>query len=145
MGLGPDGGRDARRTRDILKQAQEAMSVRRVYGKPVEHDGVVVIPAASLIGGGGGGSGDAGAAHAEELDVDGHAPGADVGDVAPATGSGGGYGLIARPVGAYVLRDGEAHWRPSFDVNRFVFWGNMVAIAYFFVLWRIERARSQKR
>lgn len=143
MRSGADDGGDARSTRDILRQVQSTTSARRVYGKPVEHDGVVVIPAASLIGGGGGGSGDTGATHAEDLDIT-DAPGADVGSAPPDTGSGAGFGLIARPVGAYVIRDGEVHWRPAFDVNRFVFWGNMVAIAYFFVLWRIERARTRK-
>ena len=31
---------------------------------------------------------------------------------------GGGFGLAARPVGAWVIRNGEATWKPAFDVNR---------------------------
>ncbi len=145
MKLSSDGDRDAGRVREILEQAQESASVRRIYGKPVERDGVIVIPAASIIGGGGGGSGDTGAADATDRDVAGDAPDDGVGGAMSGSGSGGGFGVIARPVGAYVIRDGEARWRPAFDVNRFVFWGHMVAIVYFLVRWRIERARSRAR
>ena len=43
---------------ELLEGAREAITVRRVYGDPIEQEGVTVIPAAA-VGGGGGGGGDA--------------------------------------------------------------------------------------
>jgi uncharacterized spore protein YtfJ len=39
----------------ITERLQERFNAGLVYGKPVEHDGVIVIPAAWVMGGGGGG------------------------------------------------------------------------------------------
>ncbi len=75
---------------EMLAGARDAMTVRRVYGDPIERDGILVIPAATVKGGGGGG-GDA-------------------------ESSGGGFGAIATPAGAWVIRDGEASWQPAIDV-----------------------------
>jgi len=80
---------------EMLAGARDAMAVKRVYGDPIESDGVTVIPAAR-VGGGGGGGGDS--------DHNG----------------GGGFGLGARPVGAYVIKDGDVSWQPAVDVNRIV-------------------------
>jgi uncharacterized spore protein YtfJ len=33
---------------ELLNGAREAISVRRVYGDPIEQDGVVVVPAAAV-------------------------------------------------------------------------------------------------
>ena len=78
---------------ELLTGVRDAISVRRVYGDPVERDGVVVIPAAQ-VGGGGGGGGDKEA------------------------NGGGGFGLGGRPVGAYVIRGGEVTWKPALDPVR---------------------------
>ena len=67
---------------EILRGAREAISVTRVFGEPHEQDGVTVIPAATVRGGGGGG-GDS------------------------EDNGGGGFGLMAKPAGAYVIKDGE--------------------------------------
>jgi uncharacterized spore protein YtfJ len=83
---------------DTLSKAQDAITVKRVYGEPYERDGIVFIPAAEVRGGAGGGGGQN--------------PEAD------ASGSGGGFGIDARPVGAYVIADGEVRWSPAVDVNR---------------------------
>jgi uncharacterized spore protein YtfJ len=42
---------------EAIAKVQEAMTVNRVYGEPLERDGVIVIPAAEIRGGGGGGGG----------------------------------------------------------------------------------------
>jgi uncharacterized spore protein YtfJ len=84
---------------EAISQAQDAITARRVYGEPYERDGVVVIPAAVVSGGGGGGGG-------ESPD---HGP-----------GGGGGFGLSARPVGAYVIEEGKVRWESAIDVNRIV-------------------------
>ena len=81
----------------MWKGARDALSVKRVYGDPVERDGATVIPAAAVRGGAGGGGEGGG---------DG--------------GGGGGFGIVARPIGAYVIRDGGVSWRPAIDVNRVV-------------------------
>jgi uncharacterized spore protein YtfJ len=41
----------------MVSTAQDAITVRRVYSKPYEKDGVTIITAARLAGGVGGGSG----------------------------------------------------------------------------------------
>lgn len=83
---------------EILEGARDALSAKRVYGEPIENNGVTVVPAAVVRGGGGGG-GDA--------DGDG----------------GGGFGLVARPVGAFVIRGEAVRWVPAIDVSRLVLYG----------------------
>lgn len=83
---------------ETVAKAREAITVKRVYGEPYERDGVTVIPAAVVAGGGGGGSGEE--------------PGQG------RTGGGSGFGLGARPVGAYVISDGKVCWQPAIDVTR---------------------------
>jgi uncharacterized spore protein YtfJ len=78
---------------EMWQGARDSVTVRRVYGKPVESDGVTVIPAAAVRGGAGGGGDNEG-------------------------NGGGGFGVMARPVGAYVIRNGKVSWRPAFDLNR---------------------------
>jgi uncharacterized spore protein YtfJ len=49
---------------ELITQARDAMSVRRIFGEPYEKNGVTVIPAARVQGGGGEGR----MARAEALD-----------------------------------------------------------------------------
>ncbi len=39
----------------MLSMIRDSLTVSRVYGEPVERDGVTVIPAALVVAGGGGG------------------------------------------------------------------------------------------
>ncbi len=82
----------------VASTARRIFSARLVYGDPVERDGVVVIPAAAVYGGGGGGGGGGG-------------------DTLPVR-EGAGFGVFARPVGAFVVRDGAVTWVPAVDVMR---------------------------
>jgi uncharacterized spore protein YtfJ len=82
---------------ETIAKARDAITVKRVYGAPYERDGTTVIPAAAVGGGGGGGSGE---------------------DPKGQTGGGSGFGISARPVGAYVLSEGNVRWEPAVDVNR---------------------------
>lgn len=100
----------------MVKGTHDAMSVGRVYGDPIERDGTTIIPAAKIRGGGGGG-GDA------------------------ANNGGGGFGLTAKPVGVYVIREGTVRWEPALDVNRLVLGAQVVAIVMFLTL----RALAKKR
>jgi uncharacterized spore protein YtfJ len=112
----------------VLAQAKDTITVRRVYGEPIERDGVLIIPAAAVGGGGGGGGGDA--------TTDGNKT---------ESGSGAGFGVGARPVGAFVVRDGEVTWQPAIDVTRIVLGGQLVAIIGFFTLRGVVRILARRR
>lgn len=43
--------------KEILEQARDALSVRRVFGDPIEREGVIVVPVANVRGGAGAGCG----------------------------------------------------------------------------------------
>lgn len=89
--------------RDALKSVRDALSVRQVFGQPVERDGVTVIPAATVIGGGGAGGGESPAKEGEGQTQ---------------TGSGSGFGGVMWPAGAFEIRDGHVTWRPAVDMTR---------------------------
>jgi uncharacterized spore protein YtfJ len=75
---------------------RRGLRARDVFGKPVQSDGVTVIPVATVIGGGGGGESTTGN---------------------PGSQSGLGFGFVSRPVGAFEIRDGKTRWRPVIDVT----------------------------
>jgi uncharacterized spore protein YtfJ len=99
---------------EILQGARDAMSVKRVFGDPIESEGVTVVPVALVIGGGGGG-GDA------ELN------------------GGGGFGLAAKPAGAYVIQAGEVTWKPAVDPGRIMLGWQIVAGLAVLAVWRLAR------
>jgi uncharacterized spore protein YtfJ len=107
---------------ELLSDARDAITVGRVYGEPFERDGLTVIPAAAVGGGGGGGGGH---------DKDGQ------------EGEGGGFGIKARPAGAFVIKDGKVSWLPAVDPNRMVIVFGIVAVAYFLTRPRLAGARAQ--
>ena len=108
---------------EVLAQARDAMSVKRVFGEPYEKNGVTVIPAARVQGGAGGGGGE--------------------GPEGQGRGSGSGFGLAARPVGAYQIRGEEVTWRPAVDVNRIMLGAQVVAIVALLTLRAIVKARAK--
>ena len=110
---------DDRQTKvtDMVAATRDALAARRVFGDAVERDGVTVIPAAVLRGGVGGGGG---------VDEKGQ------------QGEGGGFGVVARPAGAFVIRDGEVRWHPAFDLNRTIGLAAVVALA-----WLLRRGERQ--
>jgi hypothetical protein len=52
---------------DLMSLARDAISVGKVFGEPVERDGVTVIPAARIGGGGGAGRGMTSVARKEKV------------------------------------------------------------------------------
>jgi uncharacterized spore protein YtfJ len=110
---------------EVLGQARDALTVKRVFGEPYEKDGVTVIPVAKVQGGGGGGDGE--------------------GPDGTGKGSGSGFGLIARPVGAFVIRGDDLTWRPAVDVNRIAMGGQIVAIVALLTIRAIAKARVKAR
>lgn len=110
---------------EVIAQARDTLTVKRVFGEPYEKDGVTIIPAARVQGGAGGGRGE---------DPKGQGK-----------GSGSGFGMTASPVGAFVLRQGELSWRPAVDVNRIVLGGQVVAIVALLTVRAIIRARAKAK
>lgn len=109
---------------DVLAQARDAMTVKRVFGEPYERDGVTIIPVASIAGGGGGGGGV---------------------DQTGSEGSGAGYGLVAKPAGVYVVRDGAVTWQPALDMNRVILVGQIIGIVAILALRSVLKAFAASR
>lgn len=105
---------------ELVRDAQETISVRRVFGDPYEKEGVTFIPAARVGGGAGGGGG-----HDEKSD-----------------GEGVGFGMGGRPAGAYVIRGGKVAWQPAVDVNKMFATIGMVLVAWMFTRARITKIRA---
>lgn len=105
---------------EILAKAQDTVTVTRVYGVPIEKDGLTIIPAASVSGGGGGGSGPAD------------------------SGGGAGFGVRARPVGAFVIKDGEVTWRPALDETRIALRGMLIPIIALLVARSIVKTLAKR-
>ena len=53
--------------------------------------------------------------------------------------------MTARPVGAFILRDGELTWRPAVDVTRIALGGQVVAIVALLAARAILKARVKAR
>jgi uncharacterized spore protein YtfJ len=115
------GGMELREFFEHLSGAQ------RVYGEPYEKDGATIIPAVAVRAGGGFGKGDS---HGEVT--------------GGGSGAGGGGGAIARPVGAYVVRDGKVSWEPAIDVNRIVL-GAQVLVGLVLIAYALRSGRAARR
>ena len=119
--VGPEGpGESAQHAMtpgDVLTRAGDQLSIRRVFGDPVERDGVTVIPVAVAIGGGGGGIGP------------------------DDQGSGGGFGGMVRGIGVYSIADGQVRFIPAIDATA------LAALAMLVVrtVLRASRRRSRRR
>ena len=106
----------------FIERARDVLTVRRVFGDPIERDGVTVIPAAKVRGGGGGGSGSG-----------------------PNGEGGGGFGVSASPAGAYVIKGGSVRWEPALDLSRTIFMGQIVAIVALLTARSIVKAVMKRR
>ncbi|HLH67802.1 MAG TPA: hypothetical protein VKY90_01925, partial [Candidatus Dormibacteraeota bacterium] len=79
--------REAMDARQILEQVRDQLTVRRVFGEPIDRDGATVVPVAVVRGGGGGSEqGGEGARR------------------------GGGWGGEARPAGVFIIRGDRVRW-----------------------------------
>jgi uncharacterized spore protein YtfJ len=110
---------------ELLAQAKDAITVKRVYGEPLEKDGAMIVPVAAVRGGGGGGGGE--------------------GPSGEGSGSGSGFGIAARPVGVYIVRNGQVSWQPAFDINRVILGGQLVAVALLLVLRTALKHRGKTK
>jgi hypothetical protein len=104
---------------DLMSKAKDAVTVKRVFGEPVEKDGLIVIPVAAVLGGGGGGGDD--------------------------SGGGGGFGLNARPVGVYVIRGDDVRFEPALDLTAIILGGQKIALLLVRLLFSLRKRRARKR
>jgi hypothetical protein len=106
-------------TNEIITTARDGLSVRRVFADPHVEDWVTVIPAALVIGGAGAGTGQR--------------SGGDAGD-------GGGFGVIALLVGAFVIKAGGVRWHPALNANLLIVAATLVTVTYLRARSRTARA-----
>ncbi|NRQ36284.1 sporulation protein [Nonomuraea sp. NN258] len=109
--------------KELMEQAKDAVTVQRVFGEPIHHGDVVVIPVAKIAQGGGGGSGQG--KEGEQ-------------------GGGGGFGFGAHPAGVYVIKNGDVRWEPAIDVNRIVLAGQLVGIALLLTIRAFIKKRRRR-
>jgi uncharacterized spore protein YtfJ len=112
----------------LLGRIGDSISGHKSFGPSYEKDGILVIPVAYVFGGGGGGESD------EPAKPEG----------APKRGSGGGYGLVTWPIGAYVVQDGQVRWVPVIDPALMMSTGAL-AIAVVIRSLRRKRRRMRRR
>jgi uncharacterized spore protein YtfJ len=98
---------------EMVKGVHDVLAAKRVYGDPIERNGVVLVPAAVVRGGGGGGS-----------DAE--------------SNGGGGFGVQSRAVGVYVIEEGRVRFEPAIDVTRIVV-ASLAALTLIAFLWRPRR------
>lgn len=110
---------------EIIRTAV-ASAAEKVYTEPIREDGLTVIPAAT-VGGGGGGGGGGGSPERS----------------GPGAGEGGGFGLKARPAGAFIVKQGRVRWQPAIDVNRVILGGQLVAVAALLVARAVILSRAR--
>ena len=103
----------------VLSGAQDAMAARRVYGEPFEKNGVTVIPAAKVMGGGGGGGDNEG-------------------------NGGAGFGVMAVPAGAWIVKGDSVRWQPAVDATKVALMGQLVALAAILTLRSVLRHRARR-
>lgn len=112
---------------EVIERAREGMAARRVYGEPYEKEGIAVVPAAAVMGRAGGGSGET----TEEAKK--------------GEGTGAGFSLKARPVGAFIIEGGRVRWQSAPDWTRIIL-GLQGLLAVGLVLafaWPGRRARRR--
>jgi uncharacterized spore protein YtfJ len=112
---------------ETIRGAVDQATAGRVFGTPINQDGVIVLPVARIAGAGGGGGGSG--------------PGEGAGQ---SQGTGGGLRLSAKPLGVFVIKDGTVAWRPAIDVGRAILGGQVVAIVALLTVRALIRARARR-
>jgi uncharacterized spore protein YtfJ len=109
------------RVMDVVNEARAAMRASEVFGTPYEKNGVTIIPAAKIAGGAGGG-----------------------GDQNMPQAGGLGFGVMARPAGAFVIKGNEVRWQPALDLNRVILMGQVVAIVGLLTVRAVAKAIGRR-
>jgi uncharacterized spore protein YtfJ len=101
---------------ELLAKMGTNLSVSRAFGTAYEKEDTLIIPVAVVAGGGGGGEGTRprpDVNDTEETDA--------VVTIDSPRGSGGGFGGLVLPIGAYVVKDGAVRWIPAVSANVVIF------------------------
>ena len=53
-----------------------------------------------------------------------------------------GFGVMAQPAGAFVIKGNEVSWQPALDLNRVILMGQVVAIVALFTARAIVKAAT---
>ena len=105
---------------ELLSKITDDLTPRRVFGEPIERDGVMLVPVARVGAGAGGGSGGR---NGEE-------------------GNGGGGGIDAKGLGVFVVKDGKVTWQPAVDVTKIAVSSQLLVLAFLLVVRSALRRRS---
>jgi uncharacterized spore protein YtfJ len=106
---------------NLLMKASDNLSVRRAFGTAYEKDDMLIIPVAMVAGGGGGGTARP-RRGGPAADADPLPEGRPGGHEATAqdserTDTGGGFGGVVLPAGAYVVKGDQVRWVPAIDMT----------------------------
>jgi uncharacterized spore protein YtfJ len=123
--------------KELLARVGENLSVSRSFGVAYKKDGLLIIPVAVVAGGGGGGGSDNPSPHSHPNELDGLLEDDLARDEVP-SGSGGGFGGVVMPVGAYVVKGEDVTWVPAVNVT-------LIALAALSVLRVLIRSASRGR
>jgi uncharacterized spore protein YtfJ len=103
----------------LLAKVADNLSVRRAFGAAYEKDGTLIIPVAIVAGGGGGGTGHNRRGNPAAGPGDAPEEGAAADQATPQdserTETGGGFGGLVLPSGAYVVKGDQVRWVPAVD------------------------------
>jgi uncharacterized spore protein YtfJ len=110
-----------------LDAVKDVMTVQRVFGEPTVVDGITVMPVAVVRGGGGAGGGGGSMPEEEQQ----------------GEGAGMGFGLNARGLGVFAVKDGKVTWQPAVDVTRIVLGSQLVTLAAIVVVGSVLRHRHK--
>ena len=146
---------------ELLTKASDNLSVRRAFGAAYEKDGMLIIPVAIVAGGGGGGT--ARPRHGTPADrpdrppAEGQtAPGPDgpPGEDQAAPGppppdseradTGGGFGGLVLPTGAYVVKGDQVRWVPAVDAT-IVILASLGLVRVLARTWNLRRRQRGRR
>jgi uncharacterized spore protein YtfJ len=111
----------------ILAKLGDSVTGHKSFGPSFEKDGTLIIPVAYVFGGGGGGEGEE--------------PGKPGGSQGVKKGTGGGFGLVSWPIGAYVVQNGQVRWVPAIDPAVMLSSG---AIAFAIVIKALRRRKPRR-
>src|ERR1019366_3258688 len=120
--------------KELLGRVGENLSVGRSFGTAYKKDGLLIIPVAVVAGGGGGGESDS-ASHPEPDETQ-ESPDEALPRNETPTGSGGGFGGVVLPIGAYVVKGEEVSWVPAVNVT-------LIALAALSVLRLLLRSATR--
>ncbi|WP_040392270.1 spore germination protein GerW family protein [Catelliglobosispora koreensis] len=113
---------------ETIREVVDGATAGKVFGTPITQNGLTVLPVAKVSGGGGGGSGTGPA-------EDGHEAG----------GTGGGLGVSAKPLGVFIIRNGNVGWRPAIDVNKVIVGAQIVAVVALLTARAFINTRAKRK